>query len=318
MQQSNKTKGLQDLGNGIYAYLEPGPWGYSNAGLITDGGETMLVDTLYDLALTRGMLEAMREAIPAAKKIDVLVNTHSDGDHWFGNQAVAGAEIIATEHAAEEMKKEPPQYFAGLAKMAPTLGPVGSYFNLYWTPFRYDDLTPTFPTRTFKGRLDLRVGKKEVQLIEVGPAHSSGDAIVYVPEDRVIFTGDILFIGATPIVWSGSVAKWISTCDMMLGMDADKFVPGHGPVTNKKGVEVVKGYLEYVSEESRKRFNAGMTAAEAAMDIDVGRYASWSTPERIVPTVNSLYREFSEDESAYDRMAVFAKMVVYYFSKQQK
>src|SRR5712671_1546659 len=97
------TKGLHDLGNGCYAYLQPdGSWGWSNAGFVTDGGEALLVDTLFDLRLTREMLAAIRKAEPAAT-IGTLVNTHSNGDHTFGNQLVAGAEIIASKACAEEM-----------------------------------------------------------------------------------------------------------------------------------------------------------------------------------------------------------------------
>ena len=74
------TKGLHDLGNGAYAYLLPdGGWGWSNAGLIADGDESLLVDTLFDLPLTAEMLAAMRDAAPAARTIDTLVNTHANG-----------------------------------------------------------------------------------------------------------------------------------------------------------------------------------------------------------------------------------------------
>ena len=85
------TKGLHDLGRGCYAWLLPdGTWGYSNAGLIVDGKDCLLVDTLFDLRLTREMLDAMRQAVPAAKRIDTLVNTHANGDHTFGNQLEIG------------------------------------------------------------------------------------------------------------------------------------------------------------------------------------------------------------------------------------
>ena len=90
-------KALEDLGQGVYAWMQPdGSWGYSNAGLITDGEECLLVDTLFDLALTREMLSAMQDATPAAQTIDALVNTHANGDHTFGNQLVGGARIIAS------------------------------------------------------------------------------------------------------------------------------------------------------------------------------------------------------------------------------
>ena len=95
------TKGLHDIGNGSYAYLQPdGGWGWSNAGLITDGDEALLVDTLFDLKLTREMLDAMRDATPQANDIGTLINTHSNGDHTFGNQLVEGAEIIASAACA--------------------------------------------------------------------------------------------------------------------------------------------------------------------------------------------------------------------------
>ena len=109
MSKWNFTKGLHDLGNGSWAYLQPdGGWGWSNAGLIADSGETLLVDTLFDLPLTAEMLSAMRDAVPDAKAIDTLVNTHANGDHTYGNQLVDGAEIVASANCAAEMKIRPP------------------------------------------------------------------------------------------------------------------------------------------------------------------------------------------------------------------
>src|SRR5260370_36734706 len=101
----NFTKGLHELGNGCYAYLQPdGGWGWSNAGLVADAGESLLVDTLFDLKLTGEMLDTMRRAEPnAAARIDTLINTHSNGDHCFGNELANGAEIIASKACAEEM-----------------------------------------------------------------------------------------------------------------------------------------------------------------------------------------------------------------------
>ena len=91
------TKGLHELGNGLYAWLQPdGGWGWSNAGLVVDGDRSLLVDTLFDLKLTREMLAAMRARHAAAARIDTLVNTHANGDHCYGNQLVAGARIIAS------------------------------------------------------------------------------------------------------------------------------------------------------------------------------------------------------------------------------
>lgn len=303
------TKGLHDLGNGIYAYLQPdGSWGWSNAGLIVDGDKSLLVDTLFDLPLTRDMLNAMKAATKAAASIDLLVNTHSNGDHCFGNQLVSGAEIIASKACSEEMDEMSPQMLAQLLKAAPGMGEVGEYFLQTLGKFRLDEITLTRPSKTFEKRLDIKVGDKEVNLIEVGPAHTKGDVLVYVPQDRTIFTGDILFIDGTPIMWAGPIANWIQACDLMLAMDVDTIVPGHGPVTDKHGVEAVKSYLEYIRAESRKRYDAGMTPSEAVMDIALADYESWGDAERIVVNVHTLYREFSGDTSAVNIPDLFAQM----------
>ena len=116
-------RGLHELGQGLYAYLQPdGSWGWSNAGLIVDGGHAVLVDTLFDLGLTGTMLQAMRDAVPAAARFDALVNTHSNGDHWFGNQLVPTARIVAIQRCAEEMLDRPPEEMAAMMAAAPSLG----------------------------------------------------------------------------------------------------------------------------------------------------------------------------------------------------
>ena len=149
------------------------------------------------------------------------------------------------------------------------------------------------PTLTFEGELTRRVGSKTVRLIQVGPAHTRGDVLAYVAQERVIFTGDMLFINGHPIIWAGPVGNWIKACQLMLDLDVETIVPGHGPVTDKRGVAAVKAYFEYIQRETRRRYDAGMSAAEAARDISLADYSSWGDAERIVVNVFSLYREFA-------------------------
>lgn len=301
--------GLHDLGRGVYAWLAPkGTWGWSNAGLIVDGEESLLVDTLYDLDLTDRMLRRMRAAEPRASAIDTLVNTHANGDHCHGNELVTGAEIIASTASALEMAELPPEAMAALMDGARDMGAVGDYFLHCFGSFRFDGIRHTPPTRTFDGRLDLQVGDKPVHLIEVGPAHTRGDVLVHSPRDRTVFTGDILFIEGTPVMWQGPVANWIRACRLIEAMDVDHIVPGHGPVTDKRGVEQVRHYLEYVRDQARARYDAGMSAFDAARDIELAEYSAWSDPERIAVNVDSLYREFSGEESSTDILELFQRM----------
>jgi len=166
-------------------------------------------------------------------------------------------------------------------------------FEEIFKPFDFDGINVAMPTRTFEGTLERKVGSKTVRLIQVGPAHTRGDVLAYVPENRVIFTGDILFVEGHPIIWAGPVGNWIKACQLMIDLDVDTVVPGHGPITDKAGVAAVKSYLEYIAREARRRFDAGMPVFEAAQDISLSDYSSWGDAERIVVNVASLYSELS-------------------------
>jgi glyoxylase-like metal-dependent hydrolase (beta-lactamase superfamily II) len=304
------TKGLHDLGNGCHAYLQPeGSWGWSNAGLISDGGETLLVDTLMDVRLTRDMLDVMRKAVPDAARIGTLINTHANPDHTFGNQLLQGATIIASAACAEEMPHTPPQMLAAMQKNWRVMGEGAAFFyETMGKNFNFDEVVLTLPNKTFDKELTLRVGGKEVQLVNVGPAHTAGDTMVHVPQDRTVFTGDVLFIGGHPVMWAGPIDNWIRACDIILGWDVETIVPGHGPITDKAGVRKFKTYLEDMKREARKRFDAGMGWIEAANDIALEGYADWIDGERIVANVAALYREFSGGKEQRNIAEVFAAM----------
>jgi glyoxylase-like metal-dependent hydrolase (beta-lactamase superfamily II) len=303
------TRGLHEVSAGCYAYLQPdGSWGWSNAGLVTDAGESLLVDTLFDLRLTREMLDAMARATPAARRIGALVNTHANGDHCYGNSLVRGAAILASKACAEEMRELPPATLAAFVEAAPSLGRAGEFLSRAFRAFEFRGIEPELPNETFEGELLRRVGGKRVLLIEVGPAHTRGDVLVHCLDDRVVFTGDILFIDGTPIMWEGPVSGWIRACERIEAMDVDAVVPGHGPVTDRAGARRVREYLAYVEREARRRFDAGLSALDAARDIALGDYSAWGDAERIVVNVDTLYREFSGSSERTSPVELFGRM----------
>lgn len=296
---------MHEVADGCFAYLQPdGGWGWSNAGLLVGDGQSLLVDTLFDLHLTAAMLEAMVPFTDAAP-ICTVVNTHANGDHCYGNELVAGAEIIASRAAAEEMVALPPSVLADLNR-AP--GEIGELFRRFFGDFDFDGITLTPPTRTFEQRLELEVGGRAIELIEVGPAHTRGDVLVHSPSDRTVFTGDILFIGGTPIVWAGPLSNWIAACDLLCGMDVDTVVPGHGPITDKVGVAEVRDYLTYVEAEARARHEAGMSAEEAARDIALGPFAGWGEAGRVAVNVEAVYRQLDPTHRSPDVVELFRRM----------
>ncbi len=306
------TRGLHDLGNTVYAYLQPdGSWGWSNAGIIVDGEASLLVDTLYDLKLTGEMLAIMRRSLAAAEQIDMLVNTHANGDHCYGNQLVGEARIIASARTKAEMLQTPPELMAMLVKQAPFLGVIGEFTSRYFSAFDFENITLVLPDQTFEDQLDLRVGSKEVSLLEVGPAHTQGDTLVYVPGDRLVFCGDILFSEGHPVMWTGPVGNWIRACERILALDVETIVPGHGPITDKQGIIRLKGYWEYLVSEVEIRHAAGLSPLEAALDIPMDAYAGWSDAERVVVNVAALYRELNDEQDPVSVPSLFGLMAEY-------
>lgn len=286
------TKGLHEIGASNWAYIQPdGTWGWSNAGLIVDGEESLLVDTLFDLPLTDAMLRTMRDAVPAAKTIDTLVNTHADGDHTFGNSLVKDARVITTQIVADRIVQDGGDRIVGLKEAMPPDTDGGRFIREVFGPFTHAGIIRPAPTETFTGQRTLHVGDKRVELIDVGPAHTYSDTLVHVPADRVVYTGDILFVGMHPAVWAGPIGNWVAACDVILAMDVDVIVPGHGPVTDKADVRKFRDYLEFFYTEGKKRHAAGMTFDEAAFDMHFGDFSDWHERERVVINMYTLFRE---------------------------
>ena len=305
------TKGLHEVGNGLYAYLLPdGGWCWSNAGLIVDGDETVLVDTLFDLPMTSDMLSTMRDAVPASQRIGKLVNTHANADHTWGNQLVKEAEIIASTGCAEEFDHFLPETLLEMMGQTSELGVLGEFLEHCFSPFDIRGIELTPPTTTFSDEKSITVGDKKVDLYSVGPAHTRGDILVHLPNENLMFAGDILFVGGHPVIWDGPVDNWRKACDKILELNPDIVVPGHGPVAGQEEVRRFRAYLDEIEHEVRKRFNAGMSEMDAAKDIALANYEDWMDAERVYANVASIYREIREVPAGEGMtpMEVFAGM----------
>jgi cyclase len=303
-------RGLERLAEGTWAWLQPnGGLGESNAGLVVSDEHVLLVDTLWDLELTRQMLDAAREIVDAAPEI--VVNTHSDGDHVWGNQLLAGARIVSSGTAKRLMALDTPADLRRLQRGGRLLAAVGALpipligtldldglprlplrsMGRELAPFDWSEVELTPPTETFDGELGLAVGEREVRLIEVGPAHTAGDVVVWVPDAAVCFAADILFVGCTPITWAGPIAGWLAALERISSLGASTYVPGHGPVCGQAEVDLLRDYLEWVRAEGVSQLESGVPPATAARRMLLGEefgslpWSGWDDPERLVVTL---------------------------------
>ncbi|GAA3430290.1 MBL fold metallo-hydrolase [Streptosporangium sandarakinum] len=125
------------------------------------------------------------------------------------------------------------------------------------------------PDPAYDGEPTLDIGGREMRVMNLGPAHTGADSVVHLPDTGVLFAGDLLFIGCTPIVWSGPIANWIAACDAMLATGTETIVPGHGPVPDPDGIRAVRGYLAHVVEQADAAYARGLSFTEAVRAVDL-------------------------------------------------
>ena len=297
---------LREIAADVYACLqEDRGLGYSNSGLINRGGG-LVVDTFWDLPHTRQLIE--QYARVWRKPAQRVLNTHHNGDHCWGNQLFAGAEIIGHRLCAASFGKERPEAMQAVKTQAATgNNPALAGFARALEAYDFSGIELTPPTTLIDERLTLDLGGVRADLLYVGPAHTAGDVIVHLPERRVVFTGDILFRLCTPIGWEGTFANWLAALDRIVALDPEVIVPGHGPLCGIEGPREMRAYLVYVRDEARRLFAAGVPVLDAAKRIDLGPYAGWTEPERLVFNVERAYRECRGDpyDAPIDIAAMF-------------
>jgi len=299
---------LREIAPRVFACLqEERGLGTSNSGLVNAGGG-LVVDTFWDLPHTRELIAQYTRVWDAPARR--VLNTHHNGDHAWGNQLFAGAEILGHRKCAENFGRERPEYMQMLKGQAGSENPVLRMLAERLAPWDFTGVELVPPTTLIDDRLDLDLDGLRVELRWVGPAHTGGDVIVHLPRERIVFTGDVLFRLCTPIGWDGTFDRWIAALDEIVALAPALVVPGHGPVCGVEGPREMRDYLAYVRGEARRGFDAGLTVVEAAKRIDLGPYAGWTEPERIVFQVERAYRELRGEayDAPLDVTALFAGM----------
>ena len=279
--------GMIEIGSKVFAYIQAsgvdpqGDTGISNSGLVVGKDGAVVVDALMVPSMTKKLVAAIKKV--TKKPVARLINTLHHLDHTGGNSYFKKATIISTEKARAE-----------LASGFPPLPILQRFMPRFAEEF--PKLKVVLPTVTFQDRMVMYDGDRRLELWHPGtPAHTAGDSVVYLPKEKILFAGDLAFHYVTPLAFQGHVGHCITALDRLLEFDADVIVPGHGAIGTKKEVTFVRDYLRLVRRESRTRFDAGMSAEDAARDIKIGAFASWSDAERILPNVMRCYQEFRNE-----------------------
>ena len=282
---------MQALAEGVWAYVQPdGGWMINNTGLIDGGAGATSVDVASTAARTRAYLaEAARVASSPIRRV---VLTHSHPDHCNGASLLPDAEIIAHSRVADDLRAP--------HRLAPHI----------FTPFEQGDATPRLPTIVFDDHLLLTPEGRRVEVRHPGSAaHTTGDSFVWLPAERVLFTGDLVFHGGTPFALSGSPAGWLRALDQMAALGPEIVVPGHGPVGGPELFAPVAEYLRFLVDAAADARSRGLEPLEAARALDLGPFSGLPERERIV---GNLHRAMAEADAVEpDTAAAWQDMYEY-------
>lgn len=293
---TDRAPAMREVAPDVFAYVQPdGGWCLNNAGLVAGDGLTVLVDTAATQRRTHLLKEALEKVAPGGP--DIVVNTHFHGDHVFGNSQFAPrATVVAHETTREDTAR------SGLALCG------------LWPDVAWGDIDLLLPTLTFRDRLTLHARDLRVELLNVGPAHTMSDVVAWVPERRVLFTGDVVWNGVTPYVLMGSVEGSLRAYDRLRALGAEVVVPGHGPVGGPELFDHNEAYFRRLRSVAREGRRQGLTALETARRADLGEFAGLIDPERLM---GNLHRAYAELEGAapgapLDVLASFREMADYH------
>jgi glyoxylase-like metal-dependent hydrolase (beta-lactamase superfamily II) len=257
---------LEQVGPGAWAAIAlPDRGAVSNSGIVDLGGEALVFDTNFAPGAARELRAAAEEL---AGPVRTVVNSHWHGDHVRGNAVFEGATVLATERTRELIATLGEQRLrelreGGLDELVQDLRERGLTEELALLEELRDEL-PGFEQRLPDEEWDGERELGRAVLRTWGGGHSESDAVLWLPEERILFAADLMFVGRQPWVGHGDPAHWLEILDRIDELGAATIVPGHGPVAGGSATEPLRDYLQALLEdadEAPERF-AGLAGAQ--------------------------------------------------------
>ncbi len=269
---------IVEAGEGVIAVIDKdGGWFRSNSVLVDMGEYTLVVDTQYNEPRTRDLLDIADEyGLPDTM---LIVNTHHHGDHSWGNHVIGapsimhkGASIMVSLHS-----NTPPEAYKAFF---PWLDFTGSKHAKPWIIVG-DTITLQGDGRTAIVRAYT-------------PAHTIGDLVVELPEDKILAAGDLVFNGITPLAIDGTVTGWLQALEALQQAYKDwKIIPGHGPPADTATLHRLKQYFKHLIGSVKYLINQGTPKdpLKLAEQATPGPLLDWKLPERLVLNIARLLKD---------------------------
>jgi len=246
------------LAEGVYGFI--GKEGAANSGFVVTEEGVIVIDTQGPKDLALRLKKKIRETTD--KPILYVINTHFHGDHTYGNQYFKEAkEIIAHENTKKNLIEKDKEN--------------RDQFKRFFGEKSLEGFELTLPTKTIKDTFTLQAGGKTIKLAYLGKGHTDGDIIIYLPAERVIFGGDLLYKDRLPWLGDAYISEWIETLDKLKVFDAGIYVPGHGGVGDFDILLNLQHYLIDLQSEVKQYIKNGKTIDEMKKEISLPKYEDW-------------------------------------------
>jgi glyoxylase-like metal-dependent hydrolase (beta-lactamase superfamily II) len=306
---AKESSDLTKLAEGVYARIvSPDGNAVSNSGIVLLDHSVLVFDTHFTPDAAQALLAGIRSI--TSKPVRYVVNSHAHADHTHGNQVFPEAQLISSTNARrdvlqidlpslnrtigiaktqleklrQDMGRETDA--AKLQQLREQIKPRENYLQ------NVSRLKILAPFVTLDDSLTIQDGKLEARIAFLGVGHTDGDIILYLPSQKIAFVGDLFFNQAIPNVQDASILPWMKTLEEVLKLDADRFVPGHGPVGSKKDVE---GFLSYFGELKslvEPAVAQGESMEQAIREIQVpAKYASYRFQNFFPSNIQKMYAE---------------------------
>ena len=293
-----ETHVFEELAEGVYFATGTGIVNVaSNALVVVNDRDVLVVDSHITADAARELLKSI--AVLTTKPVKYLVNTHFHFDHAHGNQVFPkDATIIGHRYTRQKLMEDPlsgatyqvigsptaqsaiRDGLEELIAMSDNQETTGALEQQKAALERHiialEEVVPTPPTMTFNDRMSVRSGDREIQLLHLGRGHTGGDVVVYLPAERVMFTGDLLYPGA-PYLGDGFADEFPETLERVKALDVDYIAGGHGELMRDKLViERSQAYLRMYWSQVEKSHTAGLTVSEAVDAMDFTGYEDFA------------------------------------------
>jgi glyoxylase-like metal-dependent hydrolase (beta-lactamase superfamily II) len=296
-------------------YLMEGLEGGNVAFLVTDEG-VLVVDSGTSPAEGKLVMDAI--AAITDQPVKYLVLTHYHGDHSFGLQSFpASTVVVAQQNTAGNIRKlNEPRIQGMMVKRMPEMVAAQKFKVEQLRRKKGKDLKKeeerlktlesefaelqglrfVYPAITFETKLCISLGGEEIKVIYPGPAHTNGDSLVYFPGLKVVHMGDLLFNGLLPYIGAeagADTANWMEKLREVSGWDAEKFIPGHGPVGGREALLRLSAYLDDLRQAVQKVIAAGQTLEQAKKMAPLPAWKDLKWQEMFPRNVEAVYNELT-------------------------